>query len=1778
MADEPQRRGGCRRWLVRGFVVLAALALAVRIALPVALPFAIERIAAGYGLEAELDDADFVVLGGYASLRGLELRPEDAPADADPLLQASSLVVDVDVSALLTGTLRVHRVELDELELWVERDEAGVWNYERHLPAPAEEQLEEETEEDRPEDEPKAQHFGLPFELRNARVEHVVLHVEDRATQPPLVHDVAAYVRVERLGDPEGDTELELLVSGTPLDRLHVAGTGRTGAPELTLDLDLDVRGLRIGELGPWLGVLGWEPLAEHLDADLALSTALRPSGVDHTDAAASLKVEGVRLTADGDPALELALVDVQAPSIVGATREVGSVLVEGLRVNARTLADGRTAAAGLAFGAAPPRSADADAADAPAPVAATTDAPERSTEPTALRVTSIALRDFAFGFEDESCSPAVDLGVRLVEAELGDLVFGPASATPPLPSPIRVTLESPGVFERLDLVGTGLVHGDERDVDLVLELEGLAPSALEGWLARAGVRSEWEDGRLSAHLEAQTRPLTGGGLGIEASLTDLALVDGEPVLELAGATVRGLAVSDAGTRIEDVDVFGLATEVARDEQGTWRALRFALDAAEGTSRTSASEPPAEPTTSPTNRSVEPADGTGGRFELTSLRWRDSELAVTDAFEAEAPRRFTLEPREVFVEDLFLGGGEPGSGRFGLWLDVPQVAERIGLGGALDVGADGSFGMTADLGAETLGLAELEAYLSPLGMTPLLVDGQVGGRLELAVASNMGATEVAARLVDVSLEQGERTWLAIGELSLDDAAFGAGGNHIGEVALRDARLEATRKADGSLELLGLRLGEAPAHAESEQTDMPPPAFEAPPDAETPRTQAPPAPPFRLDALRVDGLALDWRDETLESPVEERLVLTTRLDAFVQPDPEEPARFEIALRDSADRPWLDLTGNVSLGTQELALDADLRSIVEADSPLLAYLPPSLELREERLAATGRAELSTRSVGGTFEELRAAALLDVADGAGVVELGLDAPRIGAGAATEIARLELSARVEAGWDTDGTPYASGLAFPAQPVEDVEAGADEEPATDTLEEATVGPDRPLDRLRARRQASPGLRIDALRLEVAARVTDRRAEGTEPLDVRVELSNPAPLVLVAEDEAEPSPLELVIDGEARPLVDEVGGRVSGTVGDDRSTVEASLALTGIRGTALPRFSPELASAIDASAYVDGTFDAALSAELEPVSAGGRSLELDMGPIALRGAPDGPVLAGLDELYVRAPRLDPAGGLVHFETIALDTMRGEARSMPEGSGFAGLLFRTPEPQPEDTVPAPEPDEEAAPEPDEPGEVAAPESEAPPPPYELRVDELALSGIDFRFVDETSEAPLILPLVGLEVLVANFSTRALREPLPVSFYALVEAGQVPLPERIEASSVVAGFLGAAAQAMVGEDDDRELVDRKLFEEIVLSGRTTLDAKPQGNVSLDVIGFELLGVRGPAGAGGVQIGDGVLDLALRAKLRGEEGMRLDVRPTFGNLSMSEPENGPISKFLKLPAPLDSVIFLLKDASGEIATPIEFGISEKGVSATEIGTQAGLALGKVIATAVASSPLRVGGAVTGLLGLGGEETGEVVVIEAVEIPFAPGLGRLGPEGEATLADLARRLAGDEALRASVEHVQSPTDWQRAGTLANPSPEQASVLAASLRTDRTALLDERARLVRDARTGFLIGDRDQARALGESIAALDLELAELDAALTETLALLRTGAERRAERRTRATMAAIAAARLEVVEAALRTAVGDPESARVVVRRARVAPPVEGEEPTPETGGVRVTLRRSG
>ena len=67
-------------------------------------------------------------------------------------------------------------------------------------------------------------------------------------------------------------------------------------------------------------------------------------------------------------------------------------------------------------------------------------------------------------------------------------------------------------------------------------------------------------------------------------------------------------------------------------------------------------------------------------------------------------------------------------------------------------------------------------------------------------------------------------------------------------------------------------------------------------------------------------------------------------------------------------------------------------------------------------------------------------------------------------------------------------------------------------------------------------------------------------------------------------------------------------------------------------------------------------------------------------------------------------------------------------------------------------------------------------------------------------------------------------------------------------------------------------------------------------------------------GATISDGTLDAGVEVQMKGTEGVDVDSRFVFTNLSMSEPPGGPVSSVLRLPAPLDTVLWVLRNNRGE------------------------------------------------------------------------------------------------------------------------------------------------------------------------------------------------------------------------------------------------------------------------
>jgi hypothetical protein len=286
----------------------------------------------------------------------------------------------------------------------------------------------------------------------------------------------------------------------------------------------------------------------------------------------------------------------------------------------------------------------------------------------------------------------------------------------------------------------------------------------------------------------------------------------------------------------------------------------------------------------------------------------------------------------------------------------------------------------------------------------------------------------------------------------------------------------------------------------------------------------------------------------------------------------------------------------------------------------------------------------------------------------------------------------------------------------------------------------------------------------------------------------------------------------------------------------------------------------------------------------------------------------------------------------------------------------------------------------------------------------------------------------------------------------------------------------------------------------------------------------------------------------------------------LSLREPPGGPISTYLRLPAPLDTVLFLLRNDADEQRLPLRVRIAGHAANRGEVAQAAVDALVAVIADAVASAGKRAGGMLTGAIGLGGDNK---VPDLTAQWPFAAGDPLPATAGAAALLAVLR---ADPTLELVLVHELGDGDLARAATLASPPPAAIRATIASLRQRRLELLDQRARLAPAVVAAYDAGKAHEARSSQQQLARLDLELGELERSLDQALGMLGDDSPRQQRRRAAAAAMALGQKRLAAVVAALRQAAPELPAAQIQVRRPRGVPVAD----LPQGGVVRAMLRR--
>lgn len=1761
----PQAAARPPRWR-RRLLILVALVVGLRLALGVGLsPIARAALAAG-GLEGEWASLEVDLLDARVEIGGLRLSPRSGPGEGSaegspdemPMVAAAIVVLDVDVGALLKGHLRVERLVLEGARVHLDRDATGPWNFAPLMgdgapsapsePSPAGPIL-----------------FDLPLEITQARIQDLGVRVRDLQAVPPVDLTSRTSLTLTDLGAEGRPAELDLrVVSAECLDLFRVRGTGALRSEGADLSLELTLAGLRPAAARGLFVAAGLDPRAKRLIAEARLQLTASPLEGNPEQVAARLTLDRTGVRADGVEALGLEQFEVQVDTLGAGVLEVGSVLLEGLVAEAALEADGTLTFAGL--GPAPGQSS----APTSAPAVATAEAPVEgsatggSTDPASsapsLRwsLERVEFKESSLSFTDRDLGE----GHRLT-AQLDTLTAGPVSSASGAPaSSVQLSGTIPGVVEEIRIDGT---------IDSVaprfvggggLKLDGVSPGELAPYLALAGIAPAFERGSFELdRLDVDGLDFSARGLRVTDSGAELAAVD---VAHIAVGGEDGVQAQVSGAR----------GRVRRrlDDSIEGVGLRFNLPP-KGQSVEAAPEPESAKEAAPSAPFAVP-DVWLPRLDL---QFESLEL-ISDGSD--------LMPVTIGPIALTAGRAEGAGAAAETFVATAKgkirVAQDFSASVALDGSEEGLLRISGETAVRGLNLDPLEEWIELLGVRSELKDGSLDARFDLGLRASDGGPDLSLRVGPVRLEDragAERTeWLDLKELKVDGLRSGAGVTAVIEsIRLEQPRLRLERDGDGGWAALGMR-----ALVPTSDGDGVPAVEDAAGGEPVPRP-ASPSGWLSVGEAQVNGANVTLVDQAEDAgpPVVVDATLGLR---DVAPGSGAPPATVTAQVESGGARW-GVSGSVQPDPEALSVDLALTIEGLAREAVQWLMPPgvSLALTQGEARAHVQGSWSQPEGGGD-------ALAVVVEDLDLRERDAQRPLLGA----SLLRLTVPRLDVAGGVVDVEDVkVEDLAIELVRLEDGGlrvAGVDlvpvdgEEVSTEDPV-LTPGPRRRLE----------SVRVGALDL------------GLKQLQLSTEGTTAAPFVATSRirlkdavvfdgadflDDA--PPVELEITASAAPGNAALTLDLSLTPFDPEPGFDGTMQLDGLDGAFLRSVFPERQVPAGEAGLDGGSLSVSIETEFRWRRSGpldfdlrnGFGLGLEVNDLALRRTADGPIDLGLDLLSLDGSNIAPRVGRFEFGRVEIEHPRAIVRRVEGGLQVAGMLVvpdaedtRGPTGQPEGAGGAmagageptdPEAPSDAEPAPQAPeGEAAASESAPRAPRTNIAIDDLLLRDLDFLYEDQTLSPALSIPLVALDAEVRGLSSRMMTEPRPLRYSLSLGGGKVSLPVRLEQTSLIRGVAeGVAGAVSSREAETITYEDRPLFRELVSSGQLTFYPATSGWMQVALQGFELTALRGAAVASGIDIGDGVLDVNSRTRLASSRGGHLDSTVSLAHLSLSEPDGGPISRFLKLPAPLDTVIFVLKNEQGEIRLPLAFdfgGGSTMGLA--EISAKASAAFLRLVTEALAAAPLRAVGSVTDVVGLGGlvggrDRTPKYAGMTA-ELDFDVGSAHVDRDLTPSLRAIVKAMSKDPLLELEGIHHFGTDDIDRARELANPDSDVALQLLRSLRRKRDELSRERGELAVEARASLSLGRTGEFQEAQASLVRLSRELGEVESRVDQVAALLGRNTGGKAERRRKRVALDIAQSRMDALMRALIRAGVD--QTRINLKRPRF------QKPDPEDAGAR-------
>ena len=1713
-ADKPaRRRRNWRRKILVILVTLFALATVGRVLVSILLPVVLQRVVAFYNLALTYDRAELSLADGNLNLYNLTIRPREG---GEPIAHADYIFGNIAPLQLLRGRLYVYRAEVDGIDINVDRNaDGGIPLLERFAPASA------KSAATSPASVPKRVDLTSPLKVEAFRLEHLNAHIHDLHVTPAMDTNVLLAVRVSDLGVAGKPTTFEVSVAADQLlDDLSLKGHAKLDANALDAQMTVGIRGVHPRVASGYLVPAGIEPAADNINMSMSAAVTASPSTTTVGALTGRISVDKVLASADAEQSVRVDKVNIDIDSFDTLGVKLADVLVQGVRIKTARTHAGLLSACGINLTKA--------AANNSPPANAPTAGPAFG-----LSVASVRLQDCRVELDDQKVSPATALALQLDEFTI---------AAPATGGPLAIVgkLTIPGVAKQVELSGSTSPFDAIKTAQVLLRVTGLNPTALKPYLNAIGLESQFEDGTFACDLNADLKPTPDGkSFTANAHLSKLRLADGRELLGLDDVALKGVSADAHRIRFDSIAVSGPTLLIHRDASGGFSLLGFKT-------RHSAALTPEEASTSPSSV-TQPATQIASAAPLPMLEigkfvWHGVHVHFEDDG-VTPPQSIGIDDFGVELSDLHVGldpeDYAQNTGKIKAWLAAPHFVDKFELNGNV---APGPKALQLDVDGAGSGVSPsaLAPYLEPLGIDPLTTDGSLAFHAKVALGHQKETFNVGLALDQIKYADPSQTLLAVDSLKVGNVAVTGSNIGVSDVTIDHPQARIERDAQGKLILAGIKLVENPSTAPG---SPPPTTLPSSTQPATQPTTAPAAVPLiaKLNALQIQHAQLWWIDHAVMPEVDTSLTADVSVAHLTYGEAGPPADLHVVAAVPNVIQQLEVAGQVSPApdAQSAHLKISANDIIVG--PLASYFPPGITstLTDGSLRLTLDAGIAKVPKGGQSIKLGVNQLdyRDVSSPASLFKLGnltLACSRVDPKGGV-IAIDELSTH---GIECDVTQLPKGetrllglqigpasAAPTSQPAAKAQATADAPATTIPAVAPSAAPVTDAATLVAEaHKALPLVTVEKLDLNVSRfSLIDGSDPAAAPLSLEdLQLQNKSRIEWLGHDpESRPATL-LHLTTRVSPIADHLSAGIKATPFARQPAATLDLGISGIHGDGLTKLSPTLQKTLDGSGMTNGQLEAHVEASLKldrhsPIDfdlSHPFGAEFDLTNVKYRLAPNSPVLAGIDEVRTDGVRVIPATGSVAIKTVELTNPTAVLVRDKDGIHALGWVLKS---QPPATQPATkEPTTREAAKPKEKSQpvtadASKPKPASPIPTSEIEIDHIVASGMNVLIEDRTTKPVTDLPLNGLDMEIRDVSSLALYEDKSFRFSALVNAGKVNLPAR----------------SGTGNED------RDLFSQFTATGKIGLYPELNGWAKIALSGFDLGGATAEAAVEGIKLSKGAFDSDIDLHFEPGNVINVQSKLIFTDMSLAEPPKGPISRVLNLPAPLDVVLGILEDPDGSITLPVNFPLKDfqpQGIAGAAVG-----AVGSVIGTAVLSAPAKALNAAASIFGLGPKKPGEE---QQVTLTYDPRAILLEPPQRATLGLLVQRMLKEPNLQLTIAHEFGSRDFQAVTARANPSADEARALAYRLRARKLELSSLRAEVSGQAEAQLATFDEASAAPTLERLRAIDRDLALTEIALDRTYDLLRPGADRQADRRTRAAALEIASQRLDAVRAMFRAA----------------------------------------